>query len=107
MKRKVELDGGQLGGVLQGAGGAAVLTGTHLVTLLNPMISCYCKPPPKLIRLKVETFSYFQAMKKSRFSEKQIIGILNQVEAGSKVQDVCGEHGLPILVAKLRAARRF
>ena len=33
-------------------------------------------------------------MKKSWFSEKQIIGILNQVEAGSKVQDVCREHGL-------------
>lgn len=33
-------------------------------------------------------------MKKSRFSERQIIGVLNQVEAGKKVQDVCREHGI-------------
>jgi putative transposase len=33
-------------------------------------------------------------MKQSRFSERQIIGVLNQVEAGKKVQDVCREHGI-------------
>jgi putative transposase len=31
-------------------------------------------------------------MKKSRFSETQIIGILKQVEAGRQVKDVCREH---------------
>lgn len=33
-------------------------------------------------------------MRKSRFTEKQIIGVLNQVESGGKVQDVCREHGI-------------
>lgn len=33
-------------------------------------------------------------MKKSRFSETQIIWILKQVEAGRMVKDVCREHGI-------------
>ncbi len=33
-------------------------------------------------------------MKKSRFSETQIIGILKQIEAGRQVKDVCREHGI-------------
>ena len=33
-------------------------------------------------------------MKKSRFSEEQIIGMLKQHEAGVKTADVCREHGL-------------
>ena len=33
-------------------------------------------------------------MKKSRFSEEQIIGILKQHEAGVKTADVCREHGV-------------
>jgi putative transposase len=33
-------------------------------------------------------------MRKSRFSETQIIGILKQVEAGRQVKDVCREHGI-------------
>lgn len=33
-------------------------------------------------------------MKKSRFSEPQIIGILRQVEAGRQVKEVCREHGI-------------
>jgi putative transposase len=33
-------------------------------------------------------------MKKSRFSETQIIGILKAVEAGRMVKDVCHEHGI-------------
>lgn len=33
-------------------------------------------------------------MKKSRFNETQIIGILKQVEAGRQVKDVCREHGI-------------
>jgi putative transposase len=31
-------------------------------------------------------------MRKSRFSETQIIGILKQVENGRQVKDVCREH---------------
>ena len=33
-------------------------------------------------------------MKKGRFSEEQIIGILKQHEAGSKVADLAREHGI-------------
>ena len=33
-------------------------------------------------------------MKKGRFSEEQIIGILKQHEAGRKVADLAREHGL-------------
>lgn len=33
-------------------------------------------------------------MRKSKFSESQIVGILNEVEAGLKVSDVCRKHGI-------------
>lgn len=33
-------------------------------------------------------------MKKSRFSESQIIGILKEVEAGRLVKEVCRERGI-------------
>lgn len=33
-------------------------------------------------------------MKKSKFSETQIIGILREVEAGRLVKDVCRERGI-------------
>jgi len=33
-------------------------------------------------------------MKKSRFSEEQIIGILKQGEAGVKTAELCREHGI-------------
>ena len=33
-------------------------------------------------------------MRKSRFSESQIIGILKEVESGRHVKDVCREHGI-------------
>ena len=33
-------------------------------------------------------------MKKSRFSENQIINILKQGEAGMAVADICREHGI-------------
>ena len=33
-------------------------------------------------------------MKKSRYTEEQIIGILKQHEAGVKTADVCREHGI-------------
>jgi putative transposase len=33
-------------------------------------------------------------MKKSRFSEQQIISILKQADACVKVQDICRQHGI-------------
>ena len=36
-------------------------------------------------------------MKKSRFSEEQIIGVLKQHEAGVKTAELCREHGMALL----------
>src|SRR6056297_3278243 len=33
-------------------------------------------------------------MRKSRFSDHQILGILKQAEAGTSVPDLCREHGI-------------
>src|SRR5690625_1331873 len=50
--------------------------------------------PPKVGHLKVEKNLYFYFMKKSRFSESQIISILNKQKQGLKVRDICREHGI-------------
>jgi putative transposase len=33
-------------------------------------------------------------MKRSRFSEEQIIGVLKEHEAGAKTADLCRKHGI-------------
>jgi putative transposase len=35
-----------------------------------------------------------ERVKKSRFSEEQIIGILKQSEAGAKTSELCRQHGI-------------
>ena len=35
-------------------------------------------------------------MKKSRFTEHQILSILKEQELGSKVTDICREHGIAV-----------
>jgi putative transposase len=33
-------------------------------------------------------------MKRSRFNEEQIIGVLKEAEAGAKVSELCRRHGI-------------
>ena len=33
-------------------------------------------------------------MKRKRFTEEQIIGVLKQAEAGAKTQELCRQHGI-------------
>lgn len=50
-----------------------------------------------LVQVKTRVFTFNQPkirMKKTRFTEAQIIGILNEQEQGIKVSDLCRKHGI-------------
>ena len=46
------------------------------------------------IAAKVRLRGRDEKMKRKRFSEEQIIGILKEAEAGAIVTELCGKHGL-------------
>jgi putative transposase len=45
-------------------------------------------------------------MKKSRYTEEQIIGILKQHEAGVKTADLCREHDIGSCAPSIAASSR-
>jgi len=44
-------------------------------------------------------------MKASRFNEEQIIGILQEQEAGSSTADVCRKHGISVSMRRMPQSR--
>lgn len=50
--------------------------------------------PLKLRQFELESFMRRTKIKRSRFTEEQVIAILREREAGAKTADVCCEHGV-------------
>ncbi len=46
-------------------------------------------------------------MKKSRFTETQIVSILKEVDAGMKVEEICRKHGISNAMNRHQFARHL
>lgn len=54
-----------------------------------------CCDPRFLLHLRLESgLKRDRTMKRSKFTEEQIVGILREQEAGEKTADVCRRHGV-------------
>ena len=54
---------------------------------------------PVFRQIKIIKFSLLNLMKKSKFSEHQIIHILKEYESGKATKDICREHGISTTIS--------
>lgn len=52
------------------------------------------KKAPKIVENPEALASKESVVKKSRFTEPQIVGILKEHEAGEAIKDICRGHGI-------------
>jgi transposase-like protein len=69
------------------------ITFLNRISVINSSSFMTC--PRKLLQFEVESVAQGRrTMKRSRFTEEQIIGILKEQEAGHPTADVCRWHGI-------------